>query len=245
MEIRHKFIKTSNVSHIMLNDINKIFNSAFNSNEDYHSHFQWKYRDNPLGDSRHLLSYLDGRLVGVRSFWRLFDDPNLLQCVDTTILRSAQNLGIFGSGTQMLLADGSIKLYNFPNAKSFRQYSKYGWVIRQKLKPCFTTFKNAKHHCVNYETTESLLNWRYVCHPRFKYRKYSLGLFNYVFRMKKGLPILLFKTATDIDLPTLNPVFCVVYSNIPGLTIGFGNLTYAIASDTNLFDVGPHLMDML
>jgi hypothetical protein len=245
MQISHKFLNTSDINDVVLNDINQIFNSAFNSAEDYHSHFQWKYRDNPLGDSRHLMSYLDDRMVGVRSFWRTSDDPNLLQCVDTAISPSAQNLGVFGSGTRFLLEHENVKLYNFPNSKSFRQYTKYGWVIRQKLKPTVTTFNNAKRHCVNFETTEQFLNWRYVCHPRFQYRKCSTGSLNYVFRMKKGVPILLFKTVTDIDLPRLKPFFCVVYSNIPGFTIGFGNLTYAIARGAHLFDVEPHLMDML
>jgi hypothetical protein len=63
--------------------------------------------------------------------------------------------------------------------------------------------------------------------------------------MKKSIPILLFKTLTDIELPTIKPIFCVVYSNIPGVSIAFGDLTYAISRDSTLFDLNPYLMDML
>lgn len=238
-------MSTSDINDALLNEISQIFNSAFNSTEDYPTHFQWKYRDNPLGDSRHLISYIDDRIVGVRSFWRTSDDPDLLQCVDTAVSPDAQNVGVFGSGTRFLLEQENVKLYNFPNSKSFKQYIKYGWVVRQKLKPTLTTFNNAKRYCVNFETTEEFLNWRYVCHPRFQYKKCVINSINYVFRMKKGVPILLFKTEKDIDLPVLKPFVCVVYSNIPGFTIGFGNLTYAIASDAVLLEIEPYLMDML
>ena len=62
------------------------FNATFlQSKKD--NYFKWKFRDNPFGDSLHIICTQDDEVIASRVFWRLdIDRIEAYQCVDTSVL---------------------------------------------------------------------------------------------------------------------------------------------------------------
>ena len=110
-----RLIKTSEIDHGVFTQLANCFASAFNETMNY-EYFKWKYMDNPLGDSFHLLGYINDQLCLTRNFWRIYDNDELLQCVDTAVHQKYQGMGLFGKSVKYMDDNHpNFKYYNYPN----------------------------------------------------------------------------------------------------------------------------------
>lgn len=245
MQISHEIVKTSDVSRSLLRSMVAVFESSFGNADLFQDTFDWKYRDNPMGESLHLLSYCNTSLIACRSFWRLFTTTDELQCVDTAVSKDFQSLGVFKSGTQYLLSKTDNGFYNFPNERSHRQYLKSGWECRGIFKPEVARLTTALQYAPELDWVTTELEWRFSQHPKFKYRVYARAGVNYIFRMKSNIPVLIGRTNFDVNLPPIRPLLCVSYDRIPGIRLSFGGHTNAISIKSNQQRLHPYMMDMM
>jgi hypothetical protein len=109
-----------------------VFNTVFNL--DYNlKWFDWKYLDNPYGESNIVFAYDNENIAGIRAFWRNDIDNNLsYQPCDTAVLKEYRGMGIFSKMTKLALSEvGDAFIYNFPNENSLPGYLKMGWEINK------------------------------------------------------------------------------------------------------------------
>ena len=84
--MKFSYYWTSEVNQTLEKKIMSCFDKTFyqNSSKNY---FKWKYRDNPFGESLHIIALNKNNVVATRSFWRLdIDKTKAYQCVDTAVL---------------------------------------------------------------------------------------------------------------------------------------------------------------
>lgn len=246
MKLNHELIWTSGIDHTRQKIINELFKNSFSQDLPSINYFRWKYRENPFGDSLHLLTSCDGTWVASRAFWRIGGEKCDLQCVDTCVSPKFQGKGIFAETTKFALSNIDGHFYNLPNNKSLLQYKKYGWKVNNFLKPRIGLFKNFSYHIPEINLSEAALRWRYEQHPFFKYKILKSKGYTYIFRIKRHVPILLGKCQCEINLETLrlNTGFCVCYSTFPGIGIEFGSVGTVISNNYNYEPIDAYWFDM-
>ena len=188
------------------------------------NYFKWKYRNNPFGESLHIVALDKKKIVASRAFWRLdINENEAYQCVDTSVLPDYQKKGIFKHTS--LLATKILKkkiIYNSPNNKSGPAYYNCGWRSLQNsnlTKINFTTFMLDNVPIIKWN--EKNLEWRFKENPLEKYYNLRKEEFYYIFRkFKKNFYLLVGKTQVNLKLDNVNPIICFSYdSNCKGLTI--------------------------
>jgi len=110
--------------------------------------WNWKYNQNPMGESIILVAEDNGKIVGLRSFWKydLMYRSNLLkayQPVDTVVHEEYRGQGLFTKLTVAAINEAKQNnadlLFNFPNQNSLPGYLKLGWYfldhVRWWIKP--------------------------------------------------------------------------------------------------------------
>jgi len=98
--------------------------------------WNWKYNQNPMGESVILVAENNGKIVGLRSFWKydLMYRSNLLkayQPVDTVVHEKYRGQGLFTKLTTAAINEAkhydADLLFNYPNQNSLPGYLKLGW----------------------------------------------------------------------------------------------------------------------
>lgn len=122
-----------------VDDIVRVFNLSLGATDAVA--FQWKYRENPYGDSLHMIAYDDShdgesQCMGSMNFWRddLGGATPAYQCVNLGMIPSHQGHGIFGEtlpGCVERLNDAF--LYTFPNSSSQPGFERRGWITHRKM----------------------------------------------------------------------------------------------------------------
>lgn len=249
MSYRHVIYRTDEVSHELEGDINSVFSESFSQNLPVDSYFTWKYRSNPLGNSYHLLTYNDEQLIAVRAFWRVGPNSDDYQCVDTCVLDAYRGRGVFKESTLYAVENIAGYFYNAPNSQSFPQYLKYGWRLVSKMQPKFYYFLKIASYAPVLNVSPEYISWRYARHPFFKYRKLYYNGAWYLFRLKKGFPVLVGRIKTEPVLPNIKTplifLFVASYDVFPGSGFCFGSVTNYISNKDVCRLIDPHWMDML
>ena len=205
---------TKEINLSLENQIMSCFNETFSQTK-HGNYFQWKFHDNPFGESLHIIVMDRDKVVGARAFWRLdIDGVEAYQCVDTSFLPEYQGKGLFKKTTieALKLLNGRL-IYNYPNALSGPAYIKYGWKAVKgstSIKVNFTRAMLDSAPVINWDS--DTLKWRFQRNPEASYYSYKKGKFYYLFSAKrKNLFVLLGKTQTNLGLASISPFICFSY----------------------------------
>jgi hypothetical protein len=211
------------------------------------NYFLWKYRQNPFGESLHLFASANGEFAGCRSFWNLGFLGSALQCVDTFTNTKFRGAGVFKLGTEYLLQNHDLRFYNAPNSISEKQYLKYGWRVSSTLKPKITLSRNLYPYAPEIGWAPEQLHWRYKCHPFFTYMQTVIEEKYFIFRIKKGVPVLLGYVRSDPKLTRIGKsrsMISAYYGNFPGIAVEFGGLTNILVKEINNAAIDSYWLDM-
>lgn len=205
---------TSQIDMILEQKIMNCFNATFDESKP-DGYFQWKYRDNPFGDSLHIIVLENEKVISTRVFWRLdVDGVESYQCVDTSVLSEYQGKGLFAKTVKTALkVIGDKQIYNYPNSNSAPAYLKYGWKIYEGsdcIKFNLTTLMLLSVSKIDW--TEKQLNWRFKdCLVAKYYQSFKNGKY-YIFGVRRNKwPILLGYSEINLNLEIINPIFCFSY----------------------------------
>lgn len=208
-----------NIENKIMSCFNKTFAHKYND-----SYFDWKFRKNPFGKSLHIFVMDKDRIISSRAFWRLdIDNLESYQCVDTAVLPTYQNRGIFKE--TILMAFKILKkkiIYNSPNKNSSPAYQKSGLkTIKDSnfTKVNFTSLMLKKAPTIKWDY--KILKWRYEENPIITYYKLKKGNYFYIFRkIKSKFFLLVGKTKIKLNLTDVNPLICFSYDEVcKGLVI--------------------------
>lgn len=205
---------TSELTNQEIRDTLFVLNSAFPGWGDKLI-FDWKYSQNPYGDSIHVIVYDYREPIASVSFWRNdVSNQAAYQCVDLCVVPGYQGRGIFRematNGVNHL--DGAY-LYTFPNWQSRPGFLSQGWVIKRKVPVTIHSVSGAiKNYQDAGEIPQEFANWRFAQNPTKKY---------YVCR-SNGQGILLTKRREncyaaggvltgDLGLEEVKPLFLLSY----------------------------------
>ena len=181
------------------------------------NYFKWKFRDNPFGESLHILVTNRGKVIGTRVFWRLdIGGVEAYQCVDTAVLPEFQGIGLFKRTTLEALGILSGKfIYNYPNKLSGPAYISSGWKVVKdstSIKVNLTNLMLERAPGVGWNG--AALRWRFEKSPEAVYYAVKKDNFQYLFSEKrKNLFSLLCRTDFELDLKNINPLICFSYDN--------------------------------
>lgn len=220
--VEHK--RTSELTRQEKQGIFACFASAF-SGQDISDVFDWKYVENPFGDSLHLITRAGDKIIACRSFWRLDKGPDILQCVDTAVMSEYQGRGVFRINIEYLKKNmPQLRYYNLPNEQSARQYLKYGWKTvhshkvvlslarlltkkavtiswsREELKWRFCANKTEARYFVSTDRIESKIFLWGVKRNRFPV---LLGRINHLLPLERRSPLLGFSYEPRLGIPTV------------------------------------------
>ena len=212
--MKFSYYWTSEVNQTLEKKIMSCFDKTFyqNSSKNY---FKWKYRDNPFGESLHIIALNKNNVVATRSFWRLdIDKTKAYQCVDTAVLPKFQRKGIFKKTALMAIKILKKKIiYNSPNKNSGPAYRKYGWknIENSNLtKINITSLMLNSAPVIKWDT--ETLNWRFKNNPVQKYYSLKKEKNYYIFRkIRKRFFLLVGKTNINLDLNNIRPFICFTY----------------------------------
>ena len=131
-DIRYIGKFTSEINNKEKEDFLYVFNTVFDLDYDL-NWFNWKYLENPYGESYIVFAYENENIAAIRAFWRNDIDKNLsYQPCDTAVLKEYRGMGIFSKMTKFALDEvGDAFIYNFPNENSLPGYLKIGWEINK------------------------------------------------------------------------------------------------------------------
>ena len=206
-------IRTSDVDQTKEKELMTVFCTTFTSQK-LEKYFQWKFRDNPFGESIHVLVYDEGNLISTRVFWRMdIEGQESYQCVDTAVIPAYQGRGIFTLSTKAALERiGDKPIYNHPNKQSRPAYLKNGWTIDSQQKIKVSPTRLALTHAPEINWSQSHLKWRFEQNPVSTYASMRVEDKNYIFGYRRGRwAVLLGSTDKHIELPNISPKFCFSY----------------------------------
>lgn len=221
LEINFRLIKSNEIDRQTFSDISECFRSAFQESMDY-NYFKWKYIDNPVGASYHLLAYINDKACLSRNFWRVHHNENLLQCVDTAVHGDYQGMGLFKKSiTYMDENYPRMRYYNYPNPLSIKQYLKYGWDVKNDNSIRVHSVSKLLKLCGELHWNKEQVKWRYERNPKQKYSVQRIGDKRYLFGYRKSkYPVLLGFTRFSVNLPKSKHFLCFTYDENPGLNTG-------------------------
>lgn len=207
-------LKTSEIDGFTEQQTMNVFCSTFNKNKPA-NYFQWKFRDNPFGESIHVLVYDEGNLISTRVFWRMdIAGTESYQCVDTAVHPSYQGRGVFTLSTEAALQNiGDKPIYNHPNANSRPAYLKNGWTVnsQHRVRVTFTRLALKSAPVIDWDSEQ--LAWRFKQNPTSQYACLQRGNVNYIFGFRrKKWSVLLGSTKCSLNLPAINPKLCFSYN---------------------------------
>ena len=203
--------------------IMKCFNETFNQSKPQ-KYFKWKYKDNPFGESIHVLIYFENELVSTRVFWRLdVNQEKSYQCVDTTVSPLFQGRGLFRISTEKALEIlNHERIFNYPNSKSYPAYLKLGWKKNLPSQIKFNFSYKIEKYAPFIDWGIEKLVWRFKDNPNTEYFSFYSNNYNIILRKKRGLFICLGKTKFELGLKKVKPIVIFSYDNdFKGLRVPF------------------------
>jgi hypothetical protein len=237
---------TSEITDSMEEKVMACFNATFSQNK-HHNYFKWKFRDNPFGESLHIIVEDEHKVISTRVFWRLdINGTEAYQCVDTSVLPEYQGKGLFKKTTLVALEILERKLiYNYPNELSGPAYIKSGWKAVENstsVKFNLTSLMLKRAPTINWGEKE--LKWRFKENPEASYYAIKKDNYFYIFSLRrKNFFILLFKTKVNLNLKIINPIFIFSYdSEARGLAIR-SKLPY-MSKGAEDYNLSTYLFDM-
>ena len=155
----------------------QVLNTTFDAWGD-EAFFQWKYIQNPYGDSLHMIGYDDDQPVATASFWRN-DLGGMLayQCVDLAVVPSHQRRGIFRETLPVCVANlQGAYLYTYPNPNSRPGFLNSGWSVKRKV-PISLHLPHSvlKQYQDSEPIPDNYVEWRFSQHPKKQYFVYRQG----------------------------------------------------------------------
>ena len=249
MQFTNIIKKSSELTNCEIDEIDALFHLSFGTKPTSIDYFKWKYLDNPFGDSYHLLTKDKGQLVASRAFWNVPVKSGYFQCVDTCVLPSYRGQGIFRETTMFALDALDVVFYNAPNKLSLPQYLKYGWNLNNTYKPKISLLRNIKLVIPEIglgRESEMLINWKFLSHPSYKYKYFKDENFFYLCRIKKSIPIILFKTKINLyEFDSISkPMICAFYGHFDGIGIELSVRTHSVDNGSTSVNVEPYFFDM-
>lgn len=223
--LKFKILKSGEVDEKTENEIMICFNETF-SQKKSKLYFDWKFRNNPFGDSIHVLAYLNNIMISSRVFWRLdLADKEAYQCVDTSVLSEYHGKGIFRKSTESGLKFLKEKIiYNYPNKNSFPAYLKLGWGENPPSKIKFNLFHIVARDTPIINWSKKKLIWRFKDNPEAIYYSCSFQNKYLILRKKKGFYFSIGKVNFDLGLENVSPILLFSYDKIvKGFKVPFKN----------------------
>ena len=177
-------------------------------------YFDWKYKENPAGDSLHVFTETEGEVVASRVFWRM-DLPNQrgYQCVDTAVLESFRGRGLFSRSIDIAkeVLNGDL-IYNLPNSQSGPLYLKKGWAIIDNSESIRLVNRFSLKNSPEIHWNEDMLEWRFTRHPVSNYFQCRVDDDAYIFARRRGMfYVLMGKTSHCVNLQCRRPHFFFSY----------------------------------
>lgn len=223
--MKFSYYWTSEINQNLEKKIMSCFDRTFGKNSP-NNYFRWKYRDNPFGESLHIIATNKNKVVAARAFWRLdVNKTESYQCVDTAVLSNFQKKGIFKKTALMAAEILKEKLiYNSPNKNSGPIYLKCGWknIVKSNLtKINLTSFMLKSSPIIRWKA--ETLRWRFVKNPAQRYYNIKKGRSYFIFRkIRKRFFLLVGKTNVNLNLNNIEPFVCFSYDyNCNGLPFRF------------------------
>ena len=205
---------TSHLQHQDILDILQVRRVGVQIDED-EGYFQWKYLDNPFGDSLHAIVRDDNLPVASFSFWRndLFNSP-AYQCVDFTVIPNYQRKGLFAKILPECIKRLSDSyLYTYPNDRSGAGFLKFGWTIHRQAKVSILFRHNIENYYSNKDPIPTdYVKWRFVNHPKIQY--YACRIYKRFYllsKRRKACYAIAGPIAENFSLPQVNPLILFSY----------------------------------
>lgn len=187
------------------------------------NYFQWKFRDNPFGDSLHVYVEVDKTVVASRAFWRMdVEDQVAYQCVDTAVLEAFRGRGVFSktldAAKQMLIEN---LIYNLPNNQSGPLYLRSGWETIIATESVRVSNKWMLERAPVIDWNEKIISWRFERHPSSQYFQIRKGGNAYILaRRRNNFYVLLGKTTHNVSLEERAPWFFFSYDkSVTGIPV--------------------------
>ena len=205
---------THEIDHDLEKKIMDCFNTTFAESKK-ENYFKWKFRENPFGDSLHIVCIHKNEVIASRVFWRLdVDGIEAYQCVDTSVLPKHQGKGIFKKTTLLALESiGNKLIYNYPNELSAPAYLKLGWKVldrSESVKVNITRLMLRSSPLNNW--SKDKLIWRFKDNPESKYFSFDDEVSTFVFsKLTNDYYLLLFRTNQKLNLSPIKPTICFSY----------------------------------
>lgn len=221
LPLRYVLKTTSELTPAEIDDILSVLNRTFDPWGD-EAYFQWKYVQNPHGDSLHIVGYDGDQPVGNESFWRNdLGDRTAFQICDSAVLPSHRGQGVFRQsvmqGVERLTGE---YLYGFPNIESLPGFLSSGWSLKQKIR---VSFHLSGRLLSRFEAQDPIpdqyVRWRFLDRPRKEYyicrrkgRPYLLSM------RRKNQYVVVGPLSQDFGLEEVRP-FLLFSNDLPNSTI--------------------------
>ena len=184
--------------------------------------FQWKYADNPYGDSLHVIGYDEGQPVAAMAFWRNdLDDLLAYHLADTAVLPSHQRRGIFQQMEAGCVerVEGAYIYNSFSIPASLAGFFKWGWTVQRKAGVGFHLASAVlRRYRERDPIPDQYAEWRFARHPDREYNICRLKGRPFLVSKKRnwGVYVVVGPVSTDFGLQEVHPPVLFSY-DLPDL----------------------------
>lgn len=178
--------------------------------------FQWKYGDNPYGDSLHVTGYDEGQPVASMAMWRNdLNDVFAYHLADLAVLPSHQRQGIFQemeTGCIQRL-EGAYIYNSFSIPASLAGFFKFGWNIQRKGVVSFHLASVVMRRCIHWNLIpDHYAEWRFVHHPTKEYFISRMEDRSFLISKKRrGVYVIVGPVSKDFGLKEVRPLLLFSY----------------------------------
>ena len=211
---------TSELTGKEIQDTLFVLNATFGDWGD-ESFFQWKYSENPYGDSLHVIGYDEGLPAAAMSFWRNdLDELRAYNCADLAVLPSHHRRGIFRQTEAGCIErlEGAY-IYNiFSNDDSLAGFFRFGWTAQRQAALRFHLAASVLRRCGEWDIIpDDYAEWRFARHPRRQYYICRLKERPFlVSKRRRGIYLAVGPVSEDFGLEEVHPLALFSY-DLPDL----------------------------
>lgn len=213
---------TSELTKEEIRDTLSVLNTTFGAWGD-EKFFQWKYSENPYGDSLHMIGYDGGQPAACMAFWRNdLGDLRAYNCADLAVLPSHQRRGIFRQTEAGCIEHlKGAYIYNiFSNDVSLAGFFRLGWTVQRKAALRFHLASSVLRRCGEWDPIpDEYAKWRFARHPTRKYHVCRLkGRPFLLSKRQRGIYLVVGPVSTDFGLHEVRPLVLFSY-DLPDLPL--------------------------